>query len=296
MCSCCTGVTAVRLEDTLGYLCEQGLSSHWKEELLEEVKVMMQCDTKMKSLVGQSRSCWQNNNNNTCGQQHDDTTTTTSVVFPPFYSECCLVPAVHGPSAMCHAHYVHHAYLKYSKIFKKIKSNQSYVSQVSLNNSNNKIQNIFLRPICIPKPSVRRMVPAVLDAFLFSLPTNIHFPHKHRRQAKIKQGFHSIAGFPNTCGAMNCTHMAIKAPSNKKWIQLCQQKGGPILLACRHFATQMCLCCCPVAWWKTRLCVCVWFSRYDITVETAVAKFLGQVWLVKYFHWKVMKVIRSSQG
>lgn len=79
--------------------------------------------------------------------------------------------------------------------------------------------------ICLPPPSVRRILPLALDAFVFSLLTSIHFPHKHRWQAKIKQGFHATAGFANTRRGIDGTHMAINAPSNKKWIQLCQQKG-----------------------------------------------------------------------
>lgn len=125
------------------------------------------------------------------------------------------------------------------------------------------VSALCLRRIWIPEPSVNKIVPAVLNALLFFSPdpTYIDFPHKYRWQATIKQGFCGIAGFTNACGAMNCTHMAIKAPSNKKWMQLCRQKGISIFLTCRHFTTQICLCCWPVARWEARLVCFSWYLK-----------------------------------
>lgn len=48
--------------------------------------------------------------------------------------------------------------------------------------------------------------------------------------------------------------LAIKALSNQKWMQLCRQKGISILSTCRHFMTEICVCCWPLAWWKACLC------------------------------------------
>uniref|UniRef100_A0A3Q3E7K5 DDE Tnp4 domain-containing protein n=1 Tax=Labrus bergylta TaxID=56723 RepID=A0A3Q3E7K5_9LABR len=48
-------------------------------------------------------------------------------------------------------------------------------------------------------------------------PSHIQFPYSIAKQAEIKQGFHAIAAFPNKIGAIDCTHIAIKGPSNKEF-------------------------------------------------------------------------------
>ena len=69
----------------------------------------------------------------------------------------------------------------------------------------------------ISQPSMSRTMPAVLDAIISLAPNYIQFPYRDPQQAEIKRGFHAIARFPNIIGAIDCTHIAIKAPSTNKF-------------------------------------------------------------------------------
>ena len=69
----------------------------------------------------------------------------------------------------------------------------------------------------ISQPSMSRIMPAVLDAIISLAPDYIQFPYVDPQQAAIKRGFHAIAGFPNIIGAIDCTHVAIKAPSTNEF-------------------------------------------------------------------------------
>ena len=69
----------------------------------------------------------------------------------------------------------------------------------------------------ISQPSMSRTMPVVLDAIISLAPNYIQFPYRDPQQAKIKRGFHAIAGFPNIIEAINCTHIAIKAQSTKEF-------------------------------------------------------------------------------
>ncbi|XP_052379176.1 putative nuclease HARBI1 [Oncorhynchus keta] len=59
--------------------------------------------------------------------------------------------------------------------------------------------------ICRTIRSVCLAIKALADVF-------ISFPG-HRRLCDIKEEFYRIAGFPNVIGAVDCTHIRIKAPS-----------------------------------------------------------------------------------
>uniref|UniRef100_A0A667X5Q1 Putative nuclease HARBI1 n=1 Tax=Myripristis murdjan TaxID=586833 RepID=A0A667X5Q1_9TELE len=73
-------------------------------------------------------------------------------------------------------------------------------------------------PVCgISQPTLSRIMPAVLDAIISLAPTYIQFPYRHHQQAEIKRGFHAIAGLPNIIGAIDCTHITIKAPSHNEY-------------------------------------------------------------------------------
>lgn len=72
--------------------------------------------------------------------------------------------------------------------------------------------------ICgISQPSVSRIMPAVLDAIISLAPTYIQFPYRNPQQVAIKRDFHAIARFPNIIRAIDCTHIAIKAPSTNEF-------------------------------------------------------------------------------
>nr|XP_055063040.1 putative nuclease HARBI1 isoform X2 [Misgurnus anguillicaudatus] len=72
--------------------------------------------------------------------------------------------------------------------------------------------------ICgISQPSLSRIMPAVLDAIIVLAPNYIQFPYRNPQQAEVKRGFHAIARFSNIIGAIDCTHIAIKAPSTNEF-------------------------------------------------------------------------------
>jgi len=63
------------------------------------------------------------------------------------------------------------------------------------------------------QPSVSNAVEAVTNSLIKIAPKFIHFPTDPQAIIANKLSFHSVAGFPNVLGAIDCTHVAIKAPS-----------------------------------------------------------------------------------
>lgn len=65
----------------------------------------------------------------------------------------------------------------------------------------------------VSQPTISRTMPAVLAAIKSLSRTYIQFPYNDAQQSVIKRQFYEIAGFPNVVGAIDCTHVRLKAPS-----------------------------------------------------------------------------------
>lgn len=69
----------------------------------------------------------------------------------------------------------------------------------------------------ISQPTMSRILPAVLHGIISLTPQYIQFLYTAVPQARVKRDFHTVAGFPNVIGAIDCTHIAIKAPSSNEF-------------------------------------------------------------------------------
>jgi len=65
----------------------------------------------------------------------------------------------------------------------------------------------------LSQSSVSRVIDGVTDSLCKLAGKTITFPVSQNKLAANKQAFHSIAGFPNVIGAIDCTHVPIKSPS-----------------------------------------------------------------------------------
>lgn len=65
----------------------------------------------------------------------------------------------------------------------------------------------------VSQPSISCAVSCILGEIIKLALQYIQFPYTPRQQIPIKTGFHSVAGLSNIIGAIDCTHVRIKAPS-----------------------------------------------------------------------------------
>ena len=65
----------------------------------------------------------------------------------------------------------------------------------------------------ISQPSINRSLHRVVNGIVQLVPEYIRFPYSEMEQIPVKRAFYAIAGLPNTIGALDCTHVHIKAPS-----------------------------------------------------------------------------------
>ena len=82
--------------------------------------------------------------------------------------------------------------------------------------SSGSFQWMISRSCGISQPSVSLAVNAVTKDLVRRAPDFINFPMDQPTVVKNKLAFHVTAGFPNVLGAIDCTHVAIKAPSNNE--------------------------------------------------------------------------------
>ncbi|KAK0135468.1 putative nuclease HARBI1 [Merluccius polli] len=66
--------------------------------------------------------------------------------------------------------------------------------------------------------TLSRAMPAVWDGIIRMSSRYIKFPYNAVEQANIKAQFAARAGFPNVIRAIDCTHIAIKAPSKDEFV------------------------------------------------------------------------------
>ncbi|XP_045076311.1 putative nuclease HARBI1 [Coregonus clupeaformis] len=69
----------------------------------------------------------------------------------------------------------------------------------------------------ISQSCLSRAMPPVWDGIIRLSTRYITFPYDAGDQPNIKAQFAAIAGFPNVIGAIDCTHIAIKAPSEDEF-------------------------------------------------------------------------------
>lgn len=61
-------------------------------------------------------------------------------------------------------------------------------------------------------------MPAALNGIITMTAQNIQFPYTVGEQANIKAQFAGMSGFPNVIGAIGCTLVAIRAPSENEFV------------------------------------------------------------------------------
>lgn len=90
-------------------------------------------------------------------------------------------------------------------------------------------------------PERRGGLISVIKGLIRLSPRCIRFPYNVADQLQFKRDFHVIAGLPNITGAIDCTHVHIKAPSTDEF-------GIPLHQRPAHFRRkiQPAKCCCSL--------------------------------------------------
>ncbi|KAJ8403265.1 hypothetical protein AAFF_G00354820 [Aldrovandia affinis] len=70
----------------------------------------------------------------------------------------------------------------------------------------------------ISQASVSRIMPAVLRGIIDLSPQYIKFPYAAEELQNVKEDFVRTTGFPNIIGAIDCTHIAIRAPHANEYV------------------------------------------------------------------------------
>ena len=72
----------------------------------------------------------------------------------------------------------------------------------------------------ISQPSMSCILPAVLNGIIKLMPEYINFPYGAERQVEVMQEFSAIAHMPGVIGAIDCTHVRVKAPSGDAFVHI----------------------------------------------------------------------------
>lgn len=68
----------------------------------------------------------------------------------------------------------------------------------------------------ISQPSFSRCLTQVVRALVARAKEYIHFPTDRDSWKKVKLDFYQVAGFPKVLGAIDCTHVALRRPTNNE--------------------------------------------------------------------------------
>ena len=75
-------------------------------------------------------------------------------------------------------------------------------------------QSVVSDTVGLSQASVSRIINGVSNALFDKAQREIRMPHDPESVMLTKQGFYAIHGFPSVIGAIDCTHIPIKAPTN----------------------------------------------------------------------------------
>lgn len=75
-------------------------------------------------------------------------------------------------------------------------------------------QNVVGDTVGLSQPSISRVINSVTEALFNKAIREIRMPRDPQEIRHTKQDFYTIQGFPSVIGAMDCTHVPIKAPRN----------------------------------------------------------------------------------